>query len=89
MTSSASRGRSGSRAQQIRRIDEFLRKRVPGFERAYNGQSGTAIGVRETRRICGGYRLTGADVLHARAFDDAIARGSYPIDIPPRARGRS
>jgi len=37
--------------------------------------------VRETRRILGEYQLNAADVLSARKFDDAIARGSYPIDI--------
>jgi hypothetical protein len=73
---------------QMRQIDAFLRKRVPGFEHAYNVQSGASIGVRETRRICGEYRLTGEDVLRARAFDDAIARGSYPVDIhSPKGKG--
>jgi hypothetical protein len=74
--------------RQMRQIDEFLRTHVPGFEQAYNAQSGAAIGVRETRRIRGEYSLTGEDVLHARAFDDAIARGSYPIDIhAPTGKG--
>ena len=66
---------------QMREIVAFLRKRVPGFEDAYNAQSGSTIGVRETRRIVGDYCLTGEDVLSARKFDDAIARGSYPVDI--------
>jgi hypothetical protein len=67
--------------QQMRQIANFLRSRVPGFADAYTVQSGVQIGVRETRRICGLYRLTGEDVLCARKFDDAIARGSYPVDI--------
>ncbi len=74
--------------RQMREIDRFLRTRVPGFEKAYDAQSGATAGVRETRRICGEYRLTGEDVLDARAFDDAIARGSYPIDIhAPEGKG--
>ncbi|MGH2943004.1 MAG: FAD-dependent oxidoreductase, partial [Solirubrobacteraceae bacterium] len=74
--------------RQMRQIDAFLRTRVPGFEHAYNAQSGVSVGVRETRRIRGGYVLTGEDVLRARAFDDAIARGSYPIDIhSPEGKG--
>jgi hypothetical protein len=74
--------------RQMRQIDLFLRNHVPGFEEAYNGQSGAAIGVRETRRIGGRYLLTGDDVLSARKFDDAIARGSYPIDIhSPEGKG--
>jgi hypothetical protein len=72
----------------MRQIDRFLRTHVPGFEEAYNAQSGAAVGVRETRRICGRYVLTGEDVLRARTFDDAIARGSYPIDIhAPEGKG--
>ena len=66
---------------QMRQIAAFLRRHVPGFERAYMVQSGTAIGVRETRRILGDYQLTSADVLAARKFDDVVARCSYPIDI--------
>ncbi|MGQ0547966.1 MAG: FAD-dependent oxidoreductase [Betaproteobacteria bacterium] len=66
---------------QMRQIAAFLRRYVPGFERAYVVQSGVGIGVRETRRIVGDYQLTAHDVLEARKFDDAIARGSYPVDI--------
>ena len=66
---------------QVDQISAFLRTYVPGFEDAYLVQSGTAVGVRETRRILGGYVLTADDVLTARKFDDVIARGTYPIDI--------
>jgi len=66
---------------QMREIVRFLKKRVPGFQDSYNVQSGNTIGVRETRRILGDYILTGEDVLSAHKFDDAIARGSYPVDI--------
>jgi len=67
--------------RQMRQIVAFLRRYVPGFERAYVVQSGVNVGVRETRRIVGEYQLTADDVLAARKFDDVIARGSYPIDI--------
>jgi FAD dependent oxidoreductase len=67
--------------RQMRQIVAFLRKYVPGFERAYLAQSGVTIGVRETRRIVGEYQLTADDVLGARKWDDAVARGTYPIDI--------
>ncbi|HZO03048.1 MAG TPA: FAD-dependent oxidoreductase [Burkholderiales bacterium] len=67
--------------RQMRQIAEFLRSYVPGFEKAYVMQSGVNVGVRETRRIIGDYTLTADDVLSARKFDDAIARGAYPVDI--------
>jgi len=67
--------------RQMRQIVAFLRKYVPGFEQAYLVQSGVQVGVRETRRIRGDYRLTGEDVLAARKFDDVVARSSYPLDL--------
>ncbi|MBI5445095.1 MAG: FAD-dependent oxidoreductase [Deltaproteobacteria bacterium] len=66
---------------QAHQIGEFLRRRVPGFERAYVAQTGVQVGVRETRRVRGEYHLTADDVLQARKYDDVIARGTYPIDI--------
>ncbi len=67
--------------RQMRQIAGFLREYVPGFEKSYVAQSGTNIGVRETRRIRGEYQLTADDVLTARKFPDVVARGSYPVDI--------
>ena len=67
--------------RQMRQIAAFLRKYVPGFEESYVVQSGVQVGVRETRRIIGEYQLDVDDVLGARKFDDAIARGAYPVDI--------
>ncbi len=67
--------------RQLRQLVQFLRKRVPGFEEAYLMQSGTQVGVRETRRILGEYYLTAGDLLNVRPFPDAIARGTYPLDI--------
>ncbi len=74
--------------QQMDSIVRFLRERVPGFEHAYAAQSGTTIGVRETRRIVGEYTLSADDVRAGRHFDDVIARGSYPIDIHDPKGGR-
>ncbi len=74
--------------RQVRQIAAFLKKYVPGFENAYLAQSGATVGVRETRRITGRYVLTAEDILSARKFDDAIAHGTYPIDIHnPAGRG--
>ena len=67
--------------RQMRQIAEFLKQYVPGFEKSYVMQSGVNVGVRETRRIVGDYQLNADDVLNARKFDDAIARGAYPVDI--------
>jgi hypothetical protein len=67
--------------KQMRQIEAFLRRYVPGFKEAYLIQSGAQVGVRETRRIQGEYELTAEDILTARKSDDVIARCTYPIDI--------
>jgi hypothetical protein len=67
--------------RQMRQIVQFLIKYVPGFKEAYLSQSGTTVGVRESRRVMGHYYLTVDDVLSARRFEDGIARCSYPLDI--------
>ena len=55
---------------------EVFKKRVPGFEKAALSMIGPSIGVRETRQILGGYRLTEADVRGQARFDDSI--GIFP-----------
>lgn len=58
----------------------FLRDKVPGYERAQLATMSAQIGVRETRRVYGDYRLTRADVLAARQFDDQVALCGAPIE---------
>ena len=58
----------------------FLRDQVPGFERAQLSWLCHPIGVRETRRVYGRYRLTRDDCLQARKFPDAIGACGAPIE---------
>jgi len=58
----------------------FLRDMVPGYEKAQLSTFGTQIGVRETRRVYGDYRLTREDVLSARQFNDQIGLCGAPIE---------
>ncbi|MFN3485743.1 MAG: FAD-dependent oxidoreductase, partial [Planctomycetota bacterium] len=58
----------------------FLRDCVPGYERAELASLSVQIGVRETRRIYGEYRLTRQDVLAAREFEDQIGLCGAPIE---------
>jgi hypothetical protein len=66
--------------RQALEYTRFLIDRVPGYENAALGGLSTQIGVRESRRIFGEYRLRRADVLAARKFDDAIAQCGAPIE---------
>ena len=82
--------------RQVREYHRFLRDCVPGFEEAVLVSTSPAIGVRESRRVIGDYRLTREDVLAGRRFADEIALCGAPIedhgagghDVGLRARRR-
>jgi FAD dependent oxidoreductase len=60
--------------------EDFLRDMVPGYERAKIIGLSHHIGVRETRRVYGEYRLTKEDCIGGRQFDDQIALCGAPIE---------
>lgn len=72
--------------RQVIEYLRFLRAEVPGFERADLIDVGTQLGVRETRRVQGAYRLRGDDVLNGARFDDSIGLNAWPIER--HAQGR-
>ena len=87
----AIRGVDGTRAEDVaeatqegrrrcRQLAEFLRADVPGFERARMTQLGPTVGVRETRRLEGIHRVTGAELAAATKFEDGIVACDNPID---------
>ena len=66
--------------RQVIEYERFLRNCVPGFKDARIVALSTQVGVRETRRIYGEYRLTRDDVLSARKFEDSIGLCGAPIE---------
>lgn len=67
--------------RQAHETVRFLRKYIPGFENCVLMSTGPHIGIRESRKIDGVYKLTGDDLVKNVMFEDAIAMGGYPIDI--------
>ena len=67
--------------RQMRELVKFLQDEVPGFENSRLMSMAVQIGVRESRRIRGMYRLTAVDFAACSRFEDVIARCSYNIDI--------
>ena len=63
-----------------------MRENFVGFADAALVDTAEQLYVRESRHIAGEYQLTLDDVLENRWFDDTIAIGSYPVDVPPNAR---
>jgi len=66
--------------RQAAEYARFLRDLVPGYAEAALSALSVQIGVRETRRVYGDYRLTRDDVLSARQFDDQIGQCGAPIE---------
>lgn len=58
-----------------------FKKYVPGFENAHLISTGPNIGIRESRKIDGLYKLTAEDLVQSVMFPDAVAMGGYPIDV--------
>lgn len=67
--------------RQIVEYMRFLRAEVPGFEQAELAEIAAQVGVRETRRIHGAYRLTGEDVLGGARFEDSIGLNAWPVEM--------
>jgi hypothetical protein len=64
--------------RQIEIAWKFIKKYMPGFEKAYITRICPELRVRETRRIMGDYVLTSDDVVQARKFQDVIGKSSFP-----------
>ncbi len=60
--------------------EDFLRDCIPGFGDARIIGLSHQIGIRETRRVYGEYRLTRADCLGATRFPDCVALCGAPIE---------
>lgn len=60
--------------------EDFLRDCVPGFEGSHIIGLSSSIGVRESRRVHGLYRLTREDCLGQATFDDKVLICGAPIE---------
>lgn len=67
--------------KQVQETLRFLKKYIPGFENCHLAFSGPNIGIRESRKVDGVYKLTAEDLTDNVMFPDAIAMGGYPIDV--------
>ncbi len=75
--------------RHVMRLARFCREEMPGFEHSHVADIGPSVGVRETRRLEGLYRLTGADIAAATKFDDGVVACDSPLDEVFRDDGSS
>jgi hypothetical protein len=73
------RGELQGRRQSFEAFD-FIKNRTPGFGDSYIVDIAPQIGIRETRRVFGEYRLTEDDVLDCADFDDTIGVNGWPVE---------
>ncbi|WP_145407335.1 FAD-dependent oxidoreductase [Paenibacillus xylanexedens] len=73
--------------EEAPRIVDYLQKNYPEFASLQYEGTADELYVRESRHIYGEYRLTLADLLENRDHWDAIAYGSYDIDIQSTSAG--
>jgi hypothetical protein len=66
--------------RQIVDFFQFLRESAPGFENCYILEIAPQVGVRETRRVLGGYQLTESDVLDCASFGDSIGVNGWMVE---------
>jgi len=88
-----------SNATQLTAAEIDGRRQIRAYmdiARKYGGENinphlhdlGSSIGIRETRSFTANYRLTEQDVMQSRRFPDAIANGTYPIDVHDHKTGK-
>jgi len=67
--------------RQVRAILDILRNHVQGGRAAFLRGLPAYIGIRETRHACCLHTLTEDELLRGVRFEDAIANGTYRVDI--------
>lgn len=84
-----SRAELAARAQVMALVD-LLRRCIPGFAQAWLAEIAPSLGVRETHRLVGRTVLSGSAVIACAAHPEAVAQGSYMIDIhDPQGRRKA
>ncbi|MCE5237222.1 FAD-dependent oxidoreductase [bacterium] len=62
-------------------------RHVPGLEGVRLVRTAPTLGLRETRRLCGRYRLTLDDLAAGRRFPDAVTCCAFGVDVHEPAPG--
>lgn len=74
---------------RTRQLANFFKEEIPGFEKSHIETMGSSVGVRETRRLEGLYRLTADDVFSGKKFSDGVICCDNAVDIVCRGSNTS
>lgn len=72
--------------KQMREYARFFRDTLEGCADSFVIDTGTQVGIRQTRQIEGRAKLMNADVLAGTKFAGGIARSPWPIELHAGAR---
>ena len=77
--------------RQIGKIVDFLKNNIPGFADIRIKGSASTLGVRESRRIVGRYKITESDLMSGRTYPDSVVhKANFCLDIHnPLGAGQS
>ncbi len=75
--------------KSMKEYERYYRGYLKGFENVRLVQTGSLLGVRETRRITGDYVLGVEDYKQRAVFADEIGRYAYAIDIHPQTTDKA
>ena len=65
----------------VQGVSDYLVQHVAAYKNAVTSHIASEAGIRIGERTMGTYLLTEDDVLNCRKFPDAIANGSWPVEI--------
>ena len=68
-------------AKEVKNILAYLKTKLNSFANAKIAGVADELYIRETRHIKGEYTVQASEILEGVVYHDAIAAGSYPIDI--------
>jgi len=68
-------------------IERFLRENVEGFAGSHISAFPAQVGIRESRRMTGQYRIEAEDLLRGARFDDDVALATWPMELREQATG--
>ena len=69
------------------KLAAFLRNNMAEFGRSFISVFPARIGIRESRRVEGRYRLETDDLVNGATFEDAIALATWPMELRETNRG--
>lgn len=67
--------------RQVREYARFLKEHIKGCENSFVNDTGTEVGIRQTRTVAGVDKLSNNDVLNRRKRPNGIVRSPWPIEL--------